>query len=378
MNRLLLAAALAVLAGSVSTAAQAPGRIATSVQALVAFPLFFHGKQIVVRHAVTEKSGLTMLALPETDGPPRRIPRAVFVLWKDRPVGSDGEIRGEFWDLGRIEEGDARFASYDFRPILEATTEGRWPARDTLFVIVAATFVEAPLPPNPTIRAIALAPEKFADRAVTVVGRFRGRNLFGDQPQPLNKARWDFVLQSADASVWVTGLRPKGQGFDLDPGARVDTGRWLQVSGMVRRAGPTAWIEATAIEAAAAPEDTPIEIAVPPAPRQPPPTVIFSAPIADEADADRTAPIRIQFSRDMQEPTFRDRVRVSYVARPGSTPPPSPAFTARYNEGTRSLQITFAQPLERFQTVRVDLLEGITAADGQPLAPWSLTFVTGA
>jgi hypothetical protein len=365
------------LCTAASLSAQAPGRIATTAEALITFPLFFHGKQIVVRYAVDEKGGLTRLVIPEPEPGSRRGPRTIVVLWKERPTRNDGEIRGEFWDLGRLEEGDARFTSYDFRQILEATTQGRWPPRDQVFVILAATFVEAPLPPNPSIRAIALAPERYADRAVTVVGRFRGRNLYGDQPQPVNKGRWDFVLQSADASIWVAGMRPKGRGFDLDPGARVDTGRWLQVTGMVRRGGPSVWIEADAIESATAPTETPVEITLPPTPKEPPPTIIFSAPVSEEADADRTAPVRIQFSRDMDARTFQQRVRVTYVARPGAAPLEMPAYKAAYNEGSRSLQITFAQPLERLQVVKVELLEGITAVDGQPLAPWVLTFTTG-
>ncbi|HEV3484544.1 MAG TPA: hypothetical protein VG106_03990, partial [Vicinamibacterales bacterium] len=322
-----------IVAAAVATA-QPPSRVATTPEALVAFPLFFHGKQIVVRNAVDEKDGLTRLVVPEPEAGSRRGPRSVFVFWKERPTRNDGEIRGEFWDLGRLEETDSRFSSYDFRRILEATTQGRWPPRDQVFVILAATFVEAPLPPNPSIRAIALAPERYADRSVTVVGRFRGRNLYGDQPQPLNKARWDFIVQSADASVWVTGMRPKGDGFDLDPGARVDTGRWLQVSGMVRREGPSVWIEATALASAAAPTETPVEITVPPAPREPPPEVVFSTPVADERDADRTSPVRIQFSRDMEGQTFRNRVRVSYAAAPGTTAPDVPAFKIGYNEGS--------------------------------------------
>lgn len=369
---------VAVLCIAASLSAQPPGRIATTAEALITFPLFFHGKQIVVRYTVDEKDGLTRLVIPEPEPGTRRGPRTVFVFWKERPTRSDGEIRGEFWDLGRVEEGDARFTSYDFRPILEATTQGRWPARDQVFVILAATFVEAPLPPNPSIRAIALAPERHADRAVTVVGRFRGRNLYGDQPQPVSKGRWDFVLQSADASIWITGMRPKGRGFDLDPGARVDTGRWLQVTGMVRRSGPAVWIEADALETASAPTETPVEITLPPTPKEPPPTVIFSAPIADETDVERGSPVRIQFSRDMDGRTFQQRVRVTYVAPPGATAPELPAYKASYNEGSHSLQITFAQPLERLQTVKIELLEGITAADGQPLAPWTLTFTTSA
>src|SRR5207342_2131812 len=106
-----------------------------------------------------------------------------------------------------------------------------------VFVILNAASVESPLPADATIRALALAPEHYRDRSVTLIGRFRGSNLFGDLPLPVAKSRWDFVLQSADSAVWITGLRPRGKGFDLDPTARVDTGHWLQVTGTVRFEG---------------------------------------------------------------------------------------------------------------------------------------------
>ena len=98
-----------------------------------------------------------------------------------------------------------------------------------MFVILGATFIREPrCRPAPTIRAIALAPEQFENRSVTLTGRFRGRNLYGDLPQGVAKSKWDFVLQSADAAIWVTGLRPKGKDFDLDASARGSTpaGGW--------------------------------------------------------------------------------------------------------------------------------------------------------
>ena len=43
-----------------------------------------------------------------------------------------------------------------------------------------------------------------------------------------------------------------------------------------------------------------------------------------------------------------------------------------------SLHVRFLSPLHALQQVRVELLEGITARDGQPLPSWTLTFTTGA
>jgi hypothetical protein len=363
------AAALAAVLG-LPPIVHGQGRIATTAEALVATPVFFHGKQIVIRHTVTGSPEFARL-----DG----TSRPVFVFWKD-PQGSakDAELRGEFWDLGRIQRDDSRFTSYDLDRVVQAAAGGQWPARDQVFVILAATLVESPLPPGPTVRAIVLAPDRYAEREVKVVGRFRGRNLYGDVPTPLNKSKWDFVLQSADAALWVGGMRPKGDGFDLDPAARVDTGRWLEVVGVVRMQGPLAWIEASRLQLSTEPDEIAVEVAVPERPAEPPPAVVFSAPVPDEVDVELSTTVRVQFSRDMDGRTIENRVRVSYVAAPpGSAAPPPPKFTAAYVDGNRALEIRFAEPLQRFQTVRIDLLEGITAFDGQPLEPWSLTFSTG-
>lgn len=346
-------------------AAQRSGRVATTPAALTAFPLFFHGKQIVVRSATSSTGELTRLT--GTDKP-------VFVMWRERVSRTDGEIRGDFWDIGRLSPEDSRFVGVDFTPILEAAGQGRWPARDQIFVITGATFVDVPVPATPGIRAIALAPERFENRRVTLTGRFHGANLYGDLPQGLGKSKWDFVLHSADAAIWVSGVRPRGKDFDLNPAARVDTSRWLEVTGTVQREGPQIWIAADSIKLGTAP-DEPVEVVVA-VPKEPPPRVIFSAPLQNDTDIERGAPIRIQFSRDMDGKSFRDRVRVSYAATESGTPA-LPAFAAAYLDGNRALEIKFKQPLERLLVVKVELLEGITAIDGQPLAPWTLTFTTG-
>ena len=279
-SRSALITAVAALAAATATP-QAPGRIATSAEALVASPVFFHGRQITVRRELVEARGLTELA--STSKP-------IFVFWRDAPTTTrDGEVRGEFWDLGRLRPDDSRFSSQNFGPVLEAASRGEWPARDQVFVILGATFVESPLPQQPSIRALALAPEKYADRGVTIAGRFRGRNLFGDLPLPAGKSRWDFVLQAADGAVWITGLRPRGKGFDLDVEARVDTGRWLEVTGTVRRDGSLVWVEASSIALASAPTETPVEVTVPTVPREAPPQVVFTAPVANDTDVEVAA-----------------------------------------------------------------------------------------
>ena len=363
-------AALIVLALGATLWAQGSTRLVTTAEALVASPVFFHGRQIVVRRDV-EPAG-NLLRLANTSKP-------VFVFWRDAAGAprTGGEVRGEFWDLGRLERNDSRFSNFNFQPILE-TTNGQWPAREQVFVILGASALESPLPEDPNLRALALAPERFIGKGVTITGRFRGANLFADLPTGAGtKGRWDFVLQSADAAIWVSGVRPRGKGFDLDINSRMDAGHWLKVAGTLRRDGALPWIEATSIAEATAPSEAVAEVTVAPPP-QPVPQVVFSTPTADETDADRVAPIRIQFSRDMDPKTFSGRVKISYAGPAPADAPAMPNFSVRYNEGTRALEIKPASPLDRFRIVKVDLLEGILSnIDNQPLAPYTLTFTTG-
>ena len=382
--RLATLAAAFVVCSTLPAPAQPPGRTATTIAALRAAPVFFHGKQFAALASVVDSRGLYRLEPIGTTGSPEATPdvssKPMYVFWRDRPARTEGELRGEFWDLGRLTEGDSRFASVDFRPLLESVTQGRWPGRDQVFVVLNASLVEATLPEAATLRAIALAPERYENRSASISGRFRGRNLFADIATPLQTpGKWDFVVQSADAAVWVTGLRPRGRGFELDPGARVDTGRWVQVTGTVRRDGSRVWVEAREIELSKPAEETAVEVEMPPTPAEPPPTVVFSTPVPSETDVESSAVVRVQFSRDMDARSFKDHVRVSYQPAPGAAEPagPPPTFAFAYNVGTRGIELKFSKPLERFQTVKVELLEGIKALGGDPLQPWSLTFTTG-
>src|SRR4029453_4653387 len=71
-----------------------------------------------------------------------------------------------------------------------------------------------------TVKALAAAPLRYANQPVTVTGRFRGRQPprgHDARPIPRARSRWDFLLEMDDAAVWVSGIRPAGWGFDLDP-----------------------------------------------------------------------------------------------------------------------------------------------------------------
>lgn len=349
-----------------------------TVEALLTYPLFFHAQRVIVRGQVETRDDSTWLVVEE-----RRL------LLAGSTAGSASgivDVRGWFFDVGRLESEDPRVATFRLDEMARRRLGRDRPGVGELLLLQVESV--EPVPPagrlsRPGLRALAIEPARFIDQRVTVTGRFRGRNLYGDLPTAPGVSSWDFVLRSADAAVWVTGRRPRGRGFDLNPGARVDTGRWLEVTGIVRGGRGLTWIEAQDIRTTEAETEPTVvrDVVPPPPPPAPPPEVVFSAPTSDETDVARSTRVRIQFSRDMDPASFAGRVSVAYLAAQsierGEPEPPALVFTIEYRSGDRVLEIRFAAPLDRFRTVRVELGEGIVARDRQPLKPWVLTFSLG-
>ena len=361
------------LAGTVS--AQSTARRATNIGALTAFPGFYHQRAIlVVGKLATDNAGELRVSDDSA---------SVRVVSKGSAPDGLSEIRGEFIDLGRMKPDEPRLAGLDIRSTFHIDPDGPWPKVGEITAILASAIVPASPPPAPTIRSIVLNPTRYLDQKVTVTGQFTGRNLFGDLPDAPGRSRYDFVLRSLDAAIWVTNIRPKGKDFDLALDARSDTGRWLQVTGTVQHGRGLQWIEAEAetLKLGKPTFETPdnepsVQVAL-----GPPPEVVFSTPIQDEADVSLSTVVRIQFSRDLDPATLKGRVRASYLesqtAERGEPVTPTAQFDMRYNVASRVLELRFKDPLERFRTLNVSLLEGILGTDKQPLKPWTLTFALG-
>ena len=359
-----------------SASAQAPQRRATNIAALLAFPAFYHGRSIViVGQVATQNDG----QLRVSDG----LASLRVVFNGNAPEGHD-EIRGEFWDLGRIKPDDPRLASVDLRRTFGVDPDAAWPRAGDVTAIMAIAVAPTNLPAAPSIRAIVLNPGRYLNQRVTITGQFAGRNLTGDLPDAPAKSRWDFVVRSADAAIWVSGARPKGKDFDLALDARLDTGRWLEITGVVHEGRGLQWLDVAAegIQLGKAPTAAPVvEAPVARVPATPPPEVVFSAPTQDESDVSLTASVRIQFSRDIDPATLKGHVRAHYLdsetTERGEPTTPTAEFTTQYSGANRVLELKFTRPLERFRTLRVELQEGIVGTDQQPLEPWTLTFVLG-
>jgi Bacterial Ig-like domain len=371
--RIRVVALLAVLAVA-TVSAQPSTRRATNIAALRAYPAFYHLRPIVVMGKVSLADNGEMRFADEAG--------SLRVVFKGSPPDGVSEVRGEFWDLGRMNADDPRLAGIDVQRTFRIDPEAGWPRPGQVTAIVASAIAEAPAQIGTSIRVIVLDPARFLDQKLAVTGQFAGRNLLGDLPDAPAKSRYDFVLRSADAAIWVTNLRPRGKDFELALDQRIDTGRWVQVSGVLQQGRGLQWLDGTGstIALSKPPPETvpeaPILVAAAPAPE-----VVFSTPTQDETDVLLSTTIRIQFSRDIAAATLKNQVRITYdeseaQARGGIAPTPV-EFTTQYVAAKRVLEIRLTKPLERFRTIQIELTNGILGTDQQPLVPWTLKFATG-
>jgi hypothetical protein len=374
---------LAVAVGLALTAvadAQPATRRATNLTTLLAYPGFFHARPIVIVGKVAVEKDQMRLSDDNA---------SIHLIFKTgtAPDGLD-EVRGEFWDLGRMKADDIRLSTYDLRQTFKIDPDAPWPRPGDVTAIIATAVAPAVVPAQESIRAIQLHPARYLDQKVAITGQFSGRNLLGEMPDAPGKSRYDFVLRSTDAAIWVTNMRPKlkdnsGKEFELGLDARIDTGRWLTLRGTVQQARGLLLVDAEAgsLSLAKPPTETHTEEETIRVPAGPPPEVVFSAPTQDETDVLMTTAVRIQFSRDLDQSTLKAHIKPHYLesqsAERGEPVTPPVGFTFQYSAANRVLEIKFTKPLERFRTLKLDLVEGILGTDGQPLKPWTLTFVLG-
>ena len=368
-----------LLAIAATVSAQPATRRATNLATLLAYPGFFHGRPIVIVGRVGIDTD--QLRLSDDNG-------SIHLIFKGTAPDGLDEVRGEFWDIGRLKPDDIRLSTYDLRQTFKIDPEAAWPRPGDVTAIIATAIAPAAMPAQPSIRAIVLNPSRYLDQKVAITGQFSGRNLLGEMPDAPGKSRYDFVLRSADAAIWVINMRPKlkdanGKDFELGLDARIDTGRWLTLRGTVQQGRGLLWLDAEAgsLLLAKPPTEVKTEEEQIRVPAGPPPEVIFSAPTQDETDVPMATTVRIQFSRDIDPATLKGRIKPHYLesqsAERGEPVTPAADFTFQYAGANRVLELRFTKPLERFRTLKVDLLDGIVGTDGQPLKPWTLTFMLG-
>lgn len=348
--------------------AQPAVRRATTIAALRSYPGFYHQQTVSVIGAVKgERIETALLASDEA---------TLSLVARELPREGKLEARGQFLDIGRMSQEDPRLIPFNLVDRVRAKYPERWPRPGEELVLMLSGTLPPPPPADaaaPPLRTVALEPARFEGQRLTILGQFRGRNLFGDLPESPAPNKYEFVLRATDTALWVTGVQPKGKTFNFDPTKRVDSGRWVKVQGTVRTAKGLTWLEGTSIELAQAPAEsaTQVEIAPPPAT---PVEVLFTAPTEGETDVRLGERIRLQLSRDLNPASLTDHVRITYAK---ATTMESLAFATNYTKENRALEIRITAPFEPFRLVKIEFLEGIKGTDGGALAPFTLTFTTG-
>jgi len=350
---------LALLVVTVADA-QTNTRRLTTINALRQYPGFYHLQNVLVRGELATEGAKMFLRADEHEV-------RVFLDNGVKTPNGVVDARGLFLDVGRLEEGDPRAGSFN-----DGREAGKWPKPgEELIVRISATAETQPVA-GASVKSIAIEPWRYDGQTVTITGNFRGRNLFGDLPGAPGKSKYDFVLRGTEGALWVTDVRPKGQGFDFDINRRVDTDRWLEVTGTVMREKGLVSLKATRVSLSKPPQvvasDEPAAPAIPLTPLE----VVFSSPTDGETDVTASAPVRVQFSRGLNESSIAGNVRVSYVGVEGAVD-----FKSAYDAANRAILITFAKPLQPFRTVKVELLDGLKGFDGAPIKPWTVTFSVG-
>ena len=377
-----------------------PSRV--DVETLVRSPAFYHEKLVMVKGKIRQGNMTdTQNQIYELRGD-----NALRTVRIGQPVGSmrdlqfmvgeEVEIVGIFWDLSSPTILERELRDYPGARVQQQNDMmGASMSQANLFIgVEEVTRVEKPpepkgaeaekrkevvipdLPPSDHVdlRELMSHPDPHYDKLISVVGKFRGDNVYNDLPMRTKKTPRDFIIKVVDVAIWVTGKRPRGKGFELNPERRRDTGKWLKVTGTPWTDEGVVYLKARKIEMVPKPEDPDLEprkvadeIAELEA-QEPPPEVIFSMPLAGDKSVPLDSEFRIQFSKDMDIASFDRNVDLIYSGD-GPDDHSFPDMQLSYDPPSRSLAVIPGKGLEPGKEIRVILYKGITDNEGRPLVP---------
>ncbi len=221
-------------------------------------------------------------------------------------------------------------------------------------------------------------PDPWVSRRVEIIGKFRGNNLFGDLSIKDKRTPRDFVIKTAEDAIWVTGMRPAGNGFRFDPKRRRDTGKWLRVYGRPWTADGMIYLRAERIELTDPPDDAslePVDIRIAEKEAREAevslPRVVFSLPLDGEREISLDSEFRVQFSNRMAADSFHAAVDLLYADDPYYDNP-FPDLELTYDDGSRTLLVVPHASLDPGREVHLILYREIEDEHGQHLEPHPL------
>jgi len=284
--------------------------------------------------------------------------REVQTEWEQaalQMMGREVEVTGVFLETGQAQGGQPAFGvqfwNYTGPPEKEPTGE-----------------IKAP---EVSLEKLVSNPGKRDGQMIRVVGKFRGRNLYGDLPIRTQRTTADWVIKDDLYAIWVTGKKPKGAGWELDSGLKRDTGKWVEVIGKPETVRGVTYIKAVRIQLTTPPSARADVKPPPPPPEKPrkPPVVVFALPLDGDGEVAPDSRFVVQFSKDMDEATFNGHVLLRYT---GPVLPGDRAFDGlklTYDRGRRALTVDPGDVLRPRRQIELILLPGISDIDGMTLIP---------
>jgi hypothetical protein len=284
--------------------------------------------------------------------------REVQTEWEQaalQMMGRDVEITGVFLETGQVQGANPAFGvqfwNFTGPPEKEPTGE-----------------IKAP---EVSLEKLVSNPGKRDGQMIRVVGKFRGRNLYGDLPIRTQRTTADWVIKDDLYAIWVTGKKPKGAGWELDSGLKRDTGKWVEVIGKPETVRGVTYIKAVRIQLTPPPSARADVKPPPPPPEKPrkPPVVVFALPLDGDGEVAQDSRFVVQFSKDMDEATFNGHVLLRYT---GPVLPGDRAFDGlklTYDRGRRALTVDPGDVLRPRRQIELILLPGISDIDGMTLIP---------
>jgi hypothetical protein len=116
----------------------------------------------------------------------------------------------------------------------------------------SGTKAKATMARDLTLEEAVWTVQKLKGTVVRVRGQFQGQDLFGEAACKGSPAD-GWVIKDGSFSVWVTGRKPQGKGWSLDPTSRTDAERWVEVAGKLELRDECVLLQATDVMVVSAP-----------------------------------------------------------------------------------------------------------------------------
>src|SRR6185369_8433996 len=151
-----------------------------------------------------------------------------------------------------------------------------------------------------------------------------------------------------------------------------DTDKWVEVVGRPLSHAGVTWIQAVQVTLTRPPSVAAQALPAAPPPAERPkvaPVIVFAMPVDGDGEVATDSRFTVQFSKDMEESSFKDRVVLRYAGptRPGDQPITNMRYM--YDPGLRVLIVDPGMMLAEGRQLELLLLPGIVDSEGLALVP---------